>query len=1387
MATIADDDGDQPAIGAPVAGVPPSAPVRHTRPSGLDVVAEALDELDASDEAGVTPAAALLCEDLDELDLLDAFVAHGPVTIVGSDRAAPLAAVVHEVGSNRWRWRLAFGGSPAITLDAGDRAVVRVLGAVAAAATPGPGIAAWERLHRPASLRWFPPGALLDDGSSGREVTAAALSPGRSLLFLHDAFGRTITSFHRFDPALHDRLDDRYGHRLWAYDHPTVSATPEENAAGLVALLFPDGTADALLDIDVVAHGRGAAVAAALATLDPGRIRVGTVVAVGAPVDGTPIAAPSELPALLDAYTVSLASRAENPLTTTVDALAAAAVELARSGPAGVPGLTALASPIALPAGARVLAGSAGADDALLGPRHDGVVPVPAAAHGADGAVVTAAHRDLWSPGTEIIDRWLVPVDPARGTADQSSTDAASAVTGSPAPARAARRLTKRTAAATTTAHPLRLSVLHASVEHADHPLVIGHFRGAELTQTEELLDARLGGRLGRRHLARRYPELVGDVLVLPNAVADGGTDYPPAVLIVGLGAPGMLTRSLLTEAVAAGLLDHALAVAEAPPHGPDVQFVHVSARLLGTTGRSALPVDVVVGAITDAALAVNAQLVELADDSGGRLGQRVRIGHVQFVERYADKAELATRAVTAIDDLVLLDAEPHTTLVPDASVTSGAGAWPPRSLADEPAGWQRVLVRTDIVDERSRLSFTVIGSRAQVEQLSISVDTRTVRSLLDRARTDSGDGRVAAALFDLLVPRLLRADIATADNLQFIVDGGSAAFPWEALVGSRTGAGGGRPLSRRGGFIRQFHDTEGHRGEIRGASARRALVIGNPPGDPAVYPSLPYAYDEAVAVADQLGAASVDVLRLVWPAPAVGGTGSEASDGSGDAPVTGAVPGLADDGADVVQALTDDVRILHIAGHGAMRSADDPVAPLAGGAVIGRGVFLTADDVTERTSVPELVFLNCCSLGAQLEQAANLARAFMTRGAQAVVAAGWPVNDVAAKAFADRFYLDMLAGETFGTAVQRARRQAYAARPHSLTWAAYQCYGDPGYRLEARRRGAAGIGAAVSEDEFLRQIRMIGTSVGDVGRPDADRLARARLQLVGTLDEMAHRSTQRWKGAVVAYELASAYGELGEFDRAIAQYERALASTRAQAPVKALEQVGNLKVRRAQQLARANQGAVTSAATALADQALQHLQAALAIGATTERLALLASYHKKRATFDVEDRPAHLTSAVERYWQAYELDPTKPYPLLNFLQLHTLLRGMLPLDRVPDPEERLRAIELEIDATTDDREGFWGLVARADAGLTRLIASGLVDAPVGPDGVAAPGPVSVARWYQSAFALRSSWRERRSCIDHLEDLIALCGPPREALEVALRAVHTELLDFTRRTFGTNE
>ena len=272
------------------------------------------------------------------------------------------------------------------------------------------------------------------------------------------------------------------------------------------------------------------------------------------------------------------------------------------------------------------------------------------------------------------------------------------------------------------------------------------------------------------------------------------------------------------------------------------------------------------------------------------------------------------------------------------------------------------------------------------------------------------------------------------------MVDEAAAAYPWELLVDRRSERQ--QPIAVDAGMLRQLRvdDIE----VVSHPEEKRILVIGDPPSR---LPPLIGAQKEASGVADLFDRRDGwDVVRQIAGEQTIGPSS-----------ITDAL-------------LTNDVRILHLAGHGVY----DPNNPLRTGMVIGDGprqqsataipfapaaprvqrplVLITPAEVRAMRLMPELVFINCCHLGliedAPHKLAANLATQFIRSGVKAIIAAGWPVDDEAAATFCAAFYSEMLRGAEFGNAVTRARQETYQFQPDSNTWGAYQCYGDPGYRL---------------------------------------------------------------------------------------------------------------------------------------------------------------------------------------------------------------------------------------------------------------------------------------------------------------------------------------------------
>lgn len=204
-------------------------------------------------------------------------------------------------------------------------------------------VGAWEEQHRPYRLRTFGPDDYRDP--HGRELVAEdwrRLGEGRALLFLHGIFSRAHAGFGDLPSNAMAQLDARYGQRLLAFDHPTLSQSPQQNVAWLLAAL----PADADLQLDVVAHSRGGLVARTLAEQQApsslGGLSVERVVLAGTPNAGTALADAAHLGTLVDTYTALLGFVPDVGVTDVLETIVAVAKTIAVGVAQGLDGLGAM-------------------------------------------------------------------------------------------------------------------------------------------------------------------------------------------------------------------------------------------------------------------------------------------------------------------------------------------------------------------------------------------------------------------------------------------------------------------------------------------------------------------------------------------------------------------------------------------------------------------------------------------------------------------------------------------------------------------------------------------------------------------------------------------------------------------------------------------------------------------------------------------------------------------------------------------------------------------------------------------------------------------------------------------------------------------------------------
>ncbi|CCM62697.1 MAG: hypothetical protein GX471_12795 [Candidatus Microthrix parvicella] len=167
------------------------------------------------------------------------------------------------------------------------------------------------------------------------------LAEGRSLLFIHGTNSRTNLGLGSLKAETISSLHNAYGERLFAFDHPTLSATPLDNLRWIAANL-PQGVN---LEVDIICHSRGGLVARALhecpeaAGLAAGRIKIGKVVMVATPNDGTVYADPDHALAFLDVLVTAEKMIPDNPVTPIIASSLAVLKQVACGAANGLVGL----------------------------------------------------------------------------------------------------------------------------------------------------------------------------------------------------------------------------------------------------------------------------------------------------------------------------------------------------------------------------------------------------------------------------------------------------------------------------------------------------------------------------------------------------------------------------------------------------------------------------------------------------------------------------------------------------------------------------------------------------------------------------------------------------------------------------------------------------------------------------------------------------------------------------------------------------------------------------------------------------------------------------------------------------------------------------------------
>jgi len=933
-------------------------------------------------------------------------------------------------------------------------------------------------------------------------------------------------------------------------------------------------------------------------------------------------------------------------------------------------------------------------------------------------------------------------------------------------------------------------------------PVMVGHYLQDAISGPEALIDRELVDReLSMRHRLGLYAGAQGTatVVLLTNNAEERRRGRTRGAVVIGLGSYGELSAVTLTEAVRVGTLRYLLQLVDRQS-GEAAEAIEapLSALLLGYNSTTNISVEDSVAALVRGVLAANQQFSEARPDVP------VRITQLEIVELYLDIAVTAARALVRVAEQINRDGDRYGMRVEaDRELRQGKGFSQRLDASLGVAYWPRLEVTdADLREEclsppegaeplaakprrafAERLRFAYLGQRARSETTLHQRQPGLVESLVESSIRESAYVEdLSRTLFQLLVPHDFKNQARQMDRMVLVLDGYTANLPWELLLADD------KPLALSTRMVRQLQSPR-YRTQVRQTLEKRAYVIGNPSteGFNKVFADGPTR--KAPEALDGLEGAGNEAQTVVNVLRQNGYDCEEAIGG--------------EKAVDIINKLYRSLyRIVHIAAHGVYDEKTRDGGSRSG-VVLSDGLLITAAEIGAMETVPDLVFLNCCHLAkadarpvAFNRLAYSISRELIEMGVRAVVAAGWAVDDGAARVFAEEFYSQILRNRPFGDAVFAARSRTHEEFPGLNTWGAYQAYGDPGFVIDPLRDRADSEAVEgwkpVTQEELMQRLRELATKAASGEPPSTER----SLELAGAVDMALQSCPDAWKSLpAVRFALGEVYAELGEayFEKAREQYLAAIRpeDRSGRVPIRAIEQLANLEARTGHTTANAVlittalgrlEGLVQLAATTL-DRAEQNNGAESPALSNPERAALLGSAYKRLAAVlagnlrqDHHKEGGDVLLALERAIDWYAKAGTQPYQVLNLLALE----AVRDFDKAePTSLDRVRGCALQARAAWRANPDFWNAVMPADALMTER----LLDRSFGSKGRAGETSFTeVQKTYADALAhVPGTPRELDSVVQHLRILQVLFEAqghlnPRLASRARLIAERLDLL-----------
>ena len=790
----------------------------------------------------------------------------------------------------------------------------------------------------------------------------------------------------------------------------------------------------------------------------------------------------------------------------------------------------------------------------------------------------------------------------------------------------------------------IKLSVSNGDLQFSSYPVMIGHFFKDGIISAERSADKKLNDILSKKHSLGIYPGPVGTYLIELGEDAN----FFKGAIIIGIGQAEELTLKNISTSVEKAMLSYMSNHCQRK-ESSDIDKVNGISCLLVGSFYGGIPIRDSVRAIVQGVASANRKVdIEFANEIN-------LIEHIEFIELFDDRA---LQCFHTINKMINANNEELQIEWMKKSISKLYGSHK-RIIEDSGQDWwNRFIVKLDRRSDNPNMQKLIFSSSthaAREDNQDLFTNFNLTESFIqDISEEDKWTPEKSVTLFELLIPNYFKHNIQSQNNMAWIVDKFTASLPWELLQTSLDT----KPVCIGAKMVRQLatYDTSKI---INPSKSNRALVIGDPElSGFTKAPQLLGAQKEAKLVFQKLRDTNYDIES----------------------------PMINKRKDDILSALLKtDYKIIHLAGHGFFDAND----PFNSGMLIGKQeevdepYLLTTKEITQMSSTPELVFVNCCYLGKvnmdaeeymrnRYKLAANIGTQLIENGVNAVIVAGWAVDDDAALKFADVFYSEMLDGNSFGNAVHEARKKTFNEHPYTNTWGAYQCYGDPYYKLRSFKVDKPWKPKFTVPEEIEIELHNLKND-SELPRKNLKKLQ----ENLSAISDSARESSLL--SAKVVEQEAFAYLVLNDYEKAIQKFRSLFDFEEADYSIKAIEQFNNLLIKyeylKVNQLAKAGKyDDITTASLDVIVGATNALYILLQISKNSERFKLLGSAYKRKAAIlywldkPQEEVEESLRLSIDYYKQAasiiYESETRgeKPmrskfiYPYCNHLELEIIL-----------------------------------------------------------------------------------------------------------------------------------